>query len=177
MLFIVAGAFAGLEEIISNRSGKRGIGFGHEVKAHGIDPDIFNDVQSEDLRKFGLIPEFIGRLPVIATVEPLDRAALMDILTVPKNALTKQYQRMFELDGFELEFDTQALELMADLAIERETGARGLRAILENILGPIMFEIPTMPTQGIVKITKDVVLGNKEAQIVPFKKTAQEKSA
>jgi ATP-dependent Clp protease ATP-binding subunit ClpX len=176
VLFIVAGAFAGLEEIISNRSGKRGIGFGNEVQSQGIDPDIFDDVQSEDLRKFGLIPEFIGRLPVIAIVEPLDRAALMDILTVPKNALTKQYQRMFELDGFELEFDRPALELMADLAIERETGARGLRGILESVLGPIMFEIPTMETQGLVKITKDVVLGKKEAAIIPFKK-AQEKSA
>jgi ATP-dependent Clp protease ATP-binding subunit ClpX len=169
VLFIVAGAFAGLEEIISNRSGKRGIGFGNEVQSHGVDPDIFNDVQSEDLRKFGLIPEFIGRLPVIATVEPLDRAALMDILTVPKNALTKQYQRMFELDGFELEFDKAALELMADMAIDRETGARGLRSILETVLGPIMFEIPTMETQGLVKITKDVVLGKKEASITPFK--------
>ena len=177
VLFIVAGAFAGLEEIISNRSGKRGIGFGSEVQSHGVDPDIFNDVQSEDLRKFGLIPEFIGRLPVIATVEPLDRAALMDILTVPKNALTKQYQRMFELDGFELQFDKAALELMADMAIERETGARGLRAILENILGPIMFEIPTMENQGIVKITKDVVLGKKQAEIKAFAKPAQEKSA
>jgi ATP-dependent Clp protease ATP-binding subunit ClpX len=177
VLFIVAGAFAGLEEIISNRSGKRGIGFGNEVQSHGVDPDIFNDVQSEDLRKFGLIPEFIGRLPVIATVEPLDRVALMDILTVPKNALTKQYQRMFELDGFELEFDKPALELMADMAIERETGARGLRAILETVLGPIMFEIPTMEHQGLVKITKDVVLGVKEASITPFKKQAQEKSA
>lgn len=177
VLFIVAGAFAGLEEIISNRSGKRGIGFGSEVQSHGVDPDIFNDVQSEDLRKFGLIPEFIGRLPVIATVEPLDRPALMDILTVPKNALTKQYQRMFELDGFELEFDKAALELMADMAIERETGARGLRSILETVLGPIMFEIPTMETQGLVKITKDVVLGKKEASITPFKKLAQEKSA
>jgi ATP-dependent Clp protease ATP-binding subunit ClpX len=177
VLFIVAGAFAGLEEIISNRSGKRGIGFGNEVQSHGVDPDIFNDVQSEDLRKFGLIPEFIGRLPVIATVEPLDRSALMDILTVPKNALTKQYQRMFELDGFELEFDKAALELMADMAIERETGARGLRSILETVLGPIMFEIPTMETQGLVKITKDVVLGKKEASIIPFKKQAQEKSA
>jgi ATP-dependent Clp protease ATP-binding subunit ClpX len=177
VLFIVAGAFAGLEEIISNRSGKRGIGFGNEVQSHGVDPDIFNDVQSEDLRKFGLIPEFIGRLPVIATVEPLDRVALMDILTVPKNALTKQYQRMFELDGFELEFDKPALELMADMAIERETGARGLRAILETVLGPIMFEIPTMEQQGLVKITKDVVLGVKEASITPFKKQAQEKSA
>ena len=177
VLFIVAGAFAGLEEIISNRSGKRGIGFGNEVQSHGVDPDIFNDVQSEDLRKFGLIPEFIGRLPVIATVEPLDRSALMDILTVPKNALTKQYQRMFELDGFELEFDKAALELMADMAIERETGARGLRSILETVLGPIMFEIPTMETQGLVKITKDVVLGKKEASITAFKKQAQEKSA
>ena len=177
VLFIVAGAFAGLEDIISNRSGKRGIGFGNEVQSHGVDPDIFNDVQSEDLRKFGLIPEFIGRLPVIATVEPLDRAALMDILTVPKNALTKQYQRMFELDGFELEFDKAALELMADMAIDRETGARGLRSILETALGPIMFEIPTLEPQGIVKITKDVVLGTKEASITPFKKQAQEKSA
>jgi ATP-dependent Clp protease ATP-binding subunit ClpX len=177
VLFIVAGAFAGLEEIISNRSGKRGIGFGNEVQSHGVDPDIFNDVQSEDLRKFGLIPEFIGRLPVIATVEPLDRAALMDILTVPKNALTKQYQRMFELDGFELEFDKAALELMADMAIDRETGARGLRAILETVLGPIMFEIPTMESQGTVKITKDVVLGKKDATITPFKKQTQEKSA
>jgi ATP-dependent Clp protease ATP-binding subunit ClpX len=101
----------------------------------------------------------------------------MDILTVPKNALTKQYQRMFELDGFELEFDKPALELMADMAIERETGARGLRAILETVLGPIMFEIPTMEHQGLVKITKDVVLGVKEASITPFKKQAQEKSA
>jgi ATP-dependent Clp protease ATP-binding subunit ClpX len=124
-----------------------------------------------------LIPEVIGRLPVIATVEPLDRVALMDILTVPKNALTKQYQRMFELDGFELEFDKPALELMADMAIERETGARGLRAILETVLGPIMFEIPTMEQQGLVKITKDVVLGVKEASITPFNKQAQEKSA
>jgi ATP-dependent Clp protease ATP-binding subunit ClpX len=177
VLFIVAGAFAGLEEIISNRSGRRGIGFGSEVQSHGVDPDIFNDVQSEDLRKFGLIPEFIGRLPVIATVEPLDRTALIEILTVPKNALTKQYQRMFELDGFELQFDKAALELMADMAIERETGARGLRAILENILGPIMFEIPTMENQGIVKITKDVVLGKKPAEIKAFAKPAQEKSA
>lgn len=177
VLFIVAGAFAGLEEIISNRSGRRGIGFGSEVKSHGVDPDIFNDVQSEDLRKFGLIPEFIGRLPVIATVEPLDRAALIDILTKPKNALTKQYQRMFELDGFELEFDSDALDLMADMAIERETGARGLRAILENILGPIMFEIPTLPQQGVVRITKAVVMGKKEATVTPFSNQKQEKSA
>jgi ATP-dependent Clp protease ATP-binding subunit ClpX len=177
VLFIVAGAFAGLEEIISNRSGKRGIGFGGDVRPAGVDPDIFNDVQPEDLRKFGLIPEFIGRLPVVATVEPLDRAALIQILTGPKNALVKQYQRMFELDGFELEFDAEALDAMADLAVAKETGARGLRAILEDVLGSIMFEIPTMEKQGTVRITKAVVEKTKAADIIPFKVLKQEKSA
>ena len=177
VLFIVAGAFAGLEEIISQRAGKKGIGFGAPISGKNDDIEIFNEVQPEDLRKFGLIPEFIGRLPVIATVTPLDRPALMQILTEPKNALVKQYQRMFELDGFELEFDKAALEAIADKAIERETGARGLRAIMEEILGPVMFDIPGSEEQGIVKITKAVVLDGAEPQTLPFKNSRQEKSA
>ncbi len=177
VLFIVAGAFAGLEEIISQRAGKKGIGFGAPISGKNDDIEIFTEVQPEDLRKFGLIPEFIGRLPVIATVTPLDRPALMQILTEPKNALVKQYQRMFELDGFELEFEKAALEAIADKAIERETGARGLRAIMEEILGPVMFDIPGSEVQGIVKITKAVVLDGVEPQTVPFKNVRQEKSA
>ena len=177
VLFIVAGAFAGLEEIISARSGKKGIGFGAPIAGKNDNIEIFTEVQPEDLRKFGLIPEFIGRLPVIATVTPLDREALMEILTKPKNALVKQYQRMFELDGFELEFDATALEAIADLAVARETGARGLRAIMEETLGPIMFEIPGSDIQGVVKITQAVVLDNAEPTILPFKSIRQEKSA
>ena len=168
VLFIVAGAFAGLEEIISARSGKKGIGFGAPIAGKNDNIEIFTEVQPEDLRKFGLIPEFIGRLPVIATVTPLDQAALMEILTKPKNALVKQYQRMFELDGFELEFDQDALEAIADLAVARETGARGLRAIMEEILGPIMFEIPGSEVQGVVKISKAVVASGAEPAILPF---------
>ena len=177
VLFIVAGAFAGLEEIISQRAGKKGIGFGAPISGKNDDIEIFNEVQPEDLRKFGLIPEFIGRLPVIATVTPLDRPALMQILTEPKNALVKQYQRMFELDGFELEFDKAALEAIADKAIDRETGARGLRAIMEEILGPVMFDIPGSEEQGIVKITKAVVVDGAVPQTLPFKNSRQEKSA
>ena len=176
VLFIVAGAFAGLEEIISARAGKKGIGFGAPIAGKHDNIEIFTEVQPEDLRKFGLIPEFIGRLPVIATVTPLDREALMEILTKPKNALVKQYQRMFELDGFELDFDIDALQAIADQAVARETGARGLRAIMEEILGPIMFEIPGSDIQGVVKITRAVV-GGAEPQIVPFKSIRQEKSA
>ena len=177
VLFIVAGAFAGLEEIISSRSGKKGIGFGSPVKGKNDDINIFSEVQPDDLRKFGLIPEFIGRLPVIATVTPLDREALMQILTEPRNALVKQYQRMFELDGFELEFEADALEAIADLAVMRETGARGLRAILEETLGSIMFEIPGSEFAGRVIISREVVESHVAPRIVPFKVARQEKSA
>jgi ATP-dependent Clp protease ATP-binding subunit ClpX len=177
VLFIVAGAFAGLEEIISQRAGKKGIGFGAPISGKNDDIEIFTEVQPEDLRKFGLIPEFIGRLPVIATVTPLDRPALMQILTEPKNALVKQYQRMFELDGFELEFDEDALVAIADLAVARETGARGLRAIMEEILGPVMFEIPGSEAQGVVRISKSVVTDGAEPKIEPFSASRQVKSA
>ncbi|MFM6940114.1 MAG: ATP-dependent Clp protease ATP-binding subunit ClpX [Rhodoluna sp.] len=177
VLFIVAGAFAGLEEIVSARAGKKGIGFGAPIAGKNDNVEIFTEVQPEDLRTFGLIPEFIGRLPVIAHVKPLDRKALLQILIEPKNALVKQYQRMFELDGFELEFDLDALEAIADLAVARETGARGLRAIMEEILGPVMFDIPGSEVQGIVKISKNVVTEGAEPSVVPFKSLRQEKSA
>ena len=136
ILFIVGGAFAGLEKIIESRKGKAGVGF--NAKLQSVDTevkvDIFGDVMPEDLLKFGMIPEFIGRLPILTSVESLDRAALMQILTEPKNALVKQYQRLFDLDGVELEFTPESLEVVADLAIKRGTGARGLRAIMEETL-------------------------------------------
>lgn len=157
VLFIVAGAFAGLEEIVSQRVGRHGVGFGAPLQLKRDEQNLFSEVQPEDLHKFGLIPEFIGRLPVVASVLPLDRGALIDILTGPRNALVKQYQKMFGLDGVELEFDKDALESIADLAVKRGTGARGLRAILEDVLGPIMFEVPSTETIGKVIVTKESV--------------------
>lgn len=157
VLFIVAGAFAGLEEIISSRVGKKGIGFGAPLHSKDDSRDLFAEVLPEDLHKFGLIPEFIGRLPVVASVAPLDRAALIDILIEPKNALAKQYQRMFALDNVDLEFEMDALEAIADLAVVRGTGARGLRAIMEDVLGPIMFEVPSSDSVAKVVITKACV--------------------
>ena len=176
VLFIVAGAFAGLEDIISSRAGKKGIGFGAPLHIKGDDINLFSEVLPEDLHKFGLIPEFIGRLPVVTTVTQLDQVALMQILTVPKNALVRQYQRMFELDGVELEFEQPALEAIADLAVLRKTGARGLRAILEEVLGPVMFEVPSSTDVERVIITRDTVLSNAPAEMV-LHKTRQVKSA
>ncbi|GGF31570.1 ATP-dependent Clp protease ATP-binding subunit ClpX [Microbacterium sorbitolivorans] len=157
VLFIVSGAFAGLEEIISSRVGRAGVGFGAPLQSKQNDEGLFAEVLPEDLHKFGLIPEFIGRLPVIAAVDPLDRDALVDILTEPRNALVKQYQRMFEYDGVELAFDDDALSSIADLAVARKTGARGLRAILEDVLGPIMFEIPSNDDVAKVIVTRAAV--------------------
>jgi ATP-dependent Clp protease ATP-binding subunit ClpX len=169
VLFIVAGAFAGLEEIISSRAGKKGIGFGAPLHSKNDDVNLFGEVLPEDLHKFGLIPEFIGRLPVVTTVTQLDQVALMDILTQPKNALVRQYQRMFEIDGVDLEFDQDALEAIADLAVLRKTGARGLRAIMEEVLGPIMFEVPSTEDVARVIVTKQSVLENAAPTIVPRK--------
>ncbi|NCW41748.1 MAG: ATP-dependent Clp protease ATP-binding subunit ClpX [Actinobacteria bacterium] len=177
VLFIVAGAFAGLESIVGERTGKKGIGFGSPLKEKTDDSNVFRQVQPEDLRKFGLIPEFIGRLPVVATVEQLDKPALISILTEPKNALVKQYQRMFEIDGFELEFEPAAIEMIADLAVERETGARGLRAILEELLSPIMFELPGSAEQGLVVITADNVENHSIPEIRPLPQRLKDKSA
>jgi ATP-dependent Clp protease ATP-binding subunit ClpX len=166
VLFIVAGAFAGLEEIISQRVGKRGIGFGAPLASKDETRDLFAEVLPEDLHKFGLIPEFIGRLPVVTSVSPLDKTALIDILIGPKNALIKQYQRMFELDGVRLEFDQEALESIAELAVLRQTGARGLRAIMEEVLGPIMFEVPSTDHIETVIVTRDAVVANAAPTIV-----------
>jgi ATP-dependent Clp protease ATP-binding subunit ClpX len=177
VLFIVAGAFSGLEDIISSRAGKKGIGFGAPLHVKGDELNIFTEVLPEDLHKFGLIPEFIGRLPVVATVTPLDQVALMDILTKPKNALVKQYQRMFEFDNVELHFEQDALEAIADLAVLRQTGARGLRAIMEEVLGPIMFDVPSDEAIGRVIVTKEAVINNAAPTIVPRKPVRAEKSA
>ncbi|MGO4474155.1 ATP-dependent Clp protease ATP-binding subunit ClpX [Arthrobacter sp. M-10] len=162
VLFIVAGAFAGLEDIIGSRSGRKGIGFGAPLNEVKDNVDSYGEVMPEDLLKFGLIPEFIGRLPVITTVSNLDRSALIQILSKPKNALIKQYQKMFQLDGVELLFDDDALDSIADQALERGTGARGLRAIMEEVLLPVMFDLPSRDDIASVVITADAV--NKKGQ-------------
>ncbi|GAA1817927.1 ATP-dependent Clp protease ATP-binding subunit ClpX [Planosporangium flavigriseum] len=169
VLFICGGAFAGLDRIIESRVGKKGLGFGahlRSVSERNLD-DIFAEVMPEDLLKFGMIPEFIGRLPVITSVRSLDRPALVRILTEPRNALVRQYQRLFELDGVELEFAPEALEAIADQAILRGTGARGLRAIMEEVLLSVMYEVPSNPDIGRVLITREVVLEKVIPTIVP----------
>ena len=177
VLFIVAGAFAGLERIVSDRVGKRGLGFGAEVRSKAdVDTvDRFADVMPEDLIKFGLIPEFIGRLPVVASVTNLDKESLVTILSEPKNALVKQYRRMFELDGVELEFAPEALAAIADQAILRGTGARGLRAIMEEVLLPAMYDIPSRDDVEKVVVTEDTVRDNVLPTIVPRKPPRQER--
>jgi len=166
VLFILGGAFAGLEKIIEARAGKQGLGFGAELHTAKDAVEHYEDVLPEDLMKFGLIPEFIGRLPVITTVSPLDRAALVNILTEPRNALVKQYQKMFEIDGVELEFADDAVEAIADQALLRGTGARGLRAILEEVLLPVMFDVPSEEDVARVVVTREVVLDNVNPTIV-----------
>ncbi|MBB5856119.1 ATP-dependent Clp protease ATP-binding subunit ClpX [Amycolatopsis umgeniensis] len=168
VLFIVAGAFAGLEKIINERVGKRGLGFGAEIrtKAEIDESDIFSDTMPEDLIKFGLIPEFIGRLPVVATVTHLDKDSLVSILTTPRNALVKQYKKLFEMDNVELEFTQTALEAIADQAVLRGTGARGLRAIMEEVLQPVMYDIPSRDDVAKVVITEQTVRENVNPTIV-----------
>jgi ATP-dependent Clp protease ATP-binding subunit ClpX len=160
VLFIVGGAFAGLEKIIESRVGKSGVGFNATLQnsADKNRKDIFADVMPEDLLKFGMIPEFIGRLPVLTSVENLDKPALMQILTEPKNALVKQYQRLFDLDHVQLEFDSEALDAIADLAQERGTGARGLRAIMESVLLTVMYDVPSRTDVEKVIITKECII-------------------
>ena len=156
VLFIVAGAFAGLDEIVQQRAGKKGIGFGAAIRDTS-EVDLTGQVRPEDLLKFGLIPEFIGRLPVVTTLSKLSVTDMVRILTEPKNSLVKQYRKLFQLDGVELTFDPQALEAIAELAIERGTGARGLRAILEDILMPVMFDLPSRDDVAAVLVTADSV--------------------
>jgi ATP-dependent Clp protease ATP-binding subunit ClpX len=183
VLFIVGGAFAGLEKIIEGRKGKAGVGFNAKLQTidDAVETDIFGDVMPEDLLKFGMIPEFIGRLPIITSVENLDQKALMQILTEPKNALVKQYQKLFELDDVELDFSNEALEVVADLAIKRGTGARGLRAIMEETLLAVMYEVPSRKDVEKVVITPAVVRKEEEPTYVPrsigsAKRTKGEKS-
>jgi ATP-dependent Clp protease ATP-binding subunit ClpX len=182
VLFIVGGAFAGLDTIIESRIGKKGLGFSAELrtKFDRENSDVFGQVMPEDLIKFGLIPEFIGRLPVITSVRPLDREALVEILTEPRNALVRQYAKLFELDNVELEFDQSALEAIADQAVLRGTGARGLRAIMEEVLLSVMYEVPSREDVARVVITRETVLDHVYPTLVPRetpKRQPREKSA
>ena len=168
ILFICGGAFEGLEKIVKDRIGKKSIGFGAVIDSNKDlnKSEIFKQILPQDLLKFGLIPEFVGRLPIIATLEELDRKALIDIVTKPKNALVKQYKKLFQMDDVELEFEDKALELIVDKAIERKTGARGLRSIIEEIMRDIMFEIPSNPNVEKCIITKETVLGTDGPKLV-----------
>jgi ATP-dependent Clp protease ATP-binding subunit ClpX len=182
VLFIVGGAFAGLDTIIEARVGKKGLGFGAELytKFDKETRDVFGDVMPEDLIKFGLIPEFIGRLPVITSVRQLDQEALVQILTEPRNALVKQYAKLFELDNVELEFEQSALEAIADQAVLRGTGARGLRAIMEEVLLSVMYEVPSREDVARVVINRETVLDHVYPTLVPRetpKRQPREKSA
>lgn len=167
ILFICGGAFDGIEPIIKRRLGQKVIGFGGENKQQDISQkELLSKVLPEDLLRFGLIPEFIGRLPVIASLEQLDEAALIEILTKPKNALVKQYQKMLELDDVELEFEEEALHEIAKKAIERKTGARGLRSIIEGIMLDVMFDLPSREDITKCVITKDTVLNNSHPKLI-----------
>ncbi|MFU0799164.1 MAG: ATP-dependent Clp protease ATP-binding subunit ClpX [Xylanivirga thermophila] len=180
ILFICGGAFDGVENIIQNRTGKKSMGFGADIK-HNTENDIgeiLSKILPEDLLKFGLIPEFVGRLPIIATLNQLNEEALVRILTEPKNALVKQYQKLFEMDDVVLEFEKEALLTIAHMAIERKTGARGLRAILEDTMLNVMYEIPSRDDVEKCIVTKDTVLNKSDPMLIlvdgqKVKKTAK----
>ena len=169
ILFICGGAFAGLDKVIRDRSEKGGIGFGAEVKSKDNGKnfgEILRDLEPEDLVRYGLIPEFVGRLPVIATLEELDVDALISILTEPKNSLTKQYGRLFEMEGVEVDFREDGLRAVAERAMERKTGARGLRSILESVLLDTMYRIPSEESVSKVVIDESVIRGDSEPLLV-----------
>ena len=176
ILIICGGAFEGLEDIIKDRTGEKAIGFGSQIKSKKElkQYEIFQELLPQDLLKFGLIPEFIGRLPIIATLKELDKEALIKILIEPKNALVKQYQKLFQIDGVELTFEQEAIEAIVDKAIERKTGARGLRSIIEEIMRDIMYEIPSNPNIEKCTITKDTVLnGTGPKTVINEEKTVR----
>ena len=179
ILFICGGAFAGIEKIIESRAGARGVGFGADIRRAGEKDlgELFGQVLPEDLLKFGLIPEFIGRLPVIGAVSNLDREALIDILTQPKNALVRQYRKFFELEDVELEFADEALAAIADQALLRGTGARGLRAIMEEVLLGVMYELPGRDDVAKVIIDGDVVSDKVNPTLVPKGRSGQSSSS
>ena len=167
ILFICGGAFDGLDKVVEKRIGKQGIGFGAEVhsKQNVNAGELLKKAEPHDVLKFGLIPELVGRLPVMVTLDPLDREALLKILTEPKNALTKQYAKLMEYDGVELKFEREALEAMADKALALNTGARGLRSVMEGIMTQIMFQVPSDGTIETVTITADAVRGTGEPRV------------
>jgi len=181
ILFICGGAFDGIEKIIAKRVGKKEMGFGAKIqsKENMEVGKLLEKIETSDLLKFGLIPEFIGRVPVEVTLHELDENALLKILKEPKNALTKQYQKLFEIDGVELKFEDEALEEIAKLAIEKKTGARGLRSILENIMLDIMYDIPNRDDIKECVITKETILESKEPKIIldDFVKPKEEENA
>ncbi|MFM1864990.1 MAG: hypothetical protein RL677_770, partial [Actinomycetota bacterium] len=180
VLFIVGGAFAGLDKIIENRIGKKSLGFTSDFeKEVDTNPgDIFGKVMPEDLLRYGMIPEFIGRLPVITSVTALDETALIQVLTEPKNALVRQYQKLFELDDVQLEIAPDALKAVSEQAHARGTGARGLRAILEEVLMNVMYDVPSREDVSKVIINRDTVLKNVNPTLVPRPKNeVKEKSA
>ena len=168
ILFICGGAFEGIESIIKDRTGKNTIGFGTTVEAKKeiSQSEIYKQILPQDLLKFGMIPEFVGRLPIVATLDELTREALIEIVTKPKNALVKQYKKLVALDGVDLEFDQEALEVIVDKAIERKTGARGLRSIIEEIMRDIKYDIPSNKKIAKCIITKETVLENKKPEII-----------
>jgi ATP-dependent Clp protease ATP-binding subunit ClpX len=168
ILFICGGAFAGLEKIIRDRSERSSIGFSAVVKSKDDSrlSEALHDVEAEDLVKFGLIPEFVGRLPMIATLSELDEEALIQILTEPKNSLVKQYQALFEMEGVDVDFREDALKAVAEKALERRTGARGLRSILEATLLDIMYQLPSMDNVAKVVIDEGVITGTSEPILI-----------
>jgi ATP-dependent Clp protease ATP-binding subunit ClpX len=169
ILFICGGAFAGLDKVIRDRSEKGGIGFSAEVKSKDDSKDIgetFKELEPEDLVRYGLIPEFVGRLPVIATLEELDLEALVEILTAPKNSLTKQYSKLFEMEGVDVDFRSDALEAVAQKAMDRKTGARGLRSIMEAVLLDTMYRIPSEENVAKVVVDETVIKGESEPLLV-----------
>ena len=177
ILFICGGAFEGLDKIIGERIGKKSMGFGAKVESvKEVDKyKIYEDLLPQDLLKFGLIPEFVGRLPIIATLRELDKDALIDIMTKPKNALVKQYKKLLSIDGVDLEFTQEALETIVDKAIERKTGARGLRSIMEETMRDVMYEIPSNPKIAKCTITKETVLEKAQPEIVIDEKKTERK--
>jgi ATP-dependent Clp protease ATP-binding subunit ClpX len=180
ILFVVGGAFAGLEKIIRNRSEKAGIVFVADIKTAEEEPNIgelLTDVEPEDLIRFGLIPEFVGRLPVVATLDELDEDALITILVEPRNALTKQYQKLFEMEGTDLEFREDALQAIAQRAMQRKTGARGLRTILESVLLDTMYDLPGMTNASKVVVDEGVVTGETKPYVIYESEDPQNESA
>ena len=168
ILFICGGAFVGLDKIVAKRKDDTSLGFGGKVRAHGDDMDYeaLEDVKPQDLTKFGLIPEFVGRVPIVVSLKPLDEAALVKILTEPKNAIIKQYQKLIGMDGVKLSFDDAAVSEIANTAIRLKTGARGLRTIIENLMTDVMYDIPSSDGISEVRITRECVLGTAKPEVI-----------